>query len=799
MSKDKMSTRLLTTVAFVVSALFILALPLLPRIPISAIISMTSPNDLQNPSERFIVALTGPQMDAMERKDRPNGRLLAGPRAENPIGNPKWPGKTSSGGKNWVMYMATEFNTTLTLAYIFGRSASVVDAEIIPPRRNSTPTFGNQIIHFNDTIGHRPYYAAWSAETIVATIWFGLNDLSMAFNKHNQDNLLEAANRRIFELTEMLYQIGIRNFIFVEMARKFKGSYKPLSYEVKQATEAAGRYLSKVASVGDQIDSAIQTAGGIASHAFDEPQNVTREEAGRRANRRQEVAPESSSLDSVIQIHGDLREAIRQYEALLDLIVSKLPTQQHREDASAVLACMKAADRVLSTIDASALITKLPKSVTRYDAISLQPRVGQAERYLGKVSDVCFFNLVKRALQAQPGSTDSDQRVDSYELVDDITSPNVTPGRVIELPSPEVAKTFADVYFSTVHLAFPFIPQSLFMRSLDQALDSPDDYSLDNTKLALIYRLVSLQLGRPPAIHEDYCHVPLPSRVGDSDIDWDSGDIPTSFKSPSIGDYHLEVISFSKIVSQVLRDLYSPRAGQNTAGDLFNTRELDLQLMQWKQSLPRKLRFDLGHAFEKSFIFKRQRSMLAIKYHHLRALIHRPYLCYPILRNLDDDTEIELTQTNWDLVGSILVVSSIFSQQTEDTLDGFDAAGISDDAETCLRVFEALSINSTGARVARDMMEGLKQCGLRWRDATITSEPPFSSTEIQDLNGYDIIHKAHPPYNTALASKGPVPSLDGQDASVSDFPFSTPSAWPAEIVDSMAWSVQFFDAIQSGE
>ncbi|KAF5263671.1 hypothetical protein FOXYS1_5580 [Fusarium oxysporum] len=511
------------------------------------------------------------------------------------------------------------------------------------------------------------------------------------------------------------------------------------------------------------------------------------------------------------------------------MVVSKLPTPQYQKDASTVLACMKAADRALSNIDATTLTARLTTTLTGSDALSFRPQVSQAERYLGKVSDVCFFNLVKRVLQAQPGSADSDQRVDSYEQVDDIASPsvNVMPGRVVELPSREAAKVFADVYFSTVHLAFPFIPQSLFMRSLDQALDSSDDCSLDNTRLALIYRLISLQLGRPPAIHEDYCHVPLPSRLGDSDIDWDGDEFPTMFEGPSVGDYHLEVISFSKIVSQVLRDLYSPRAGQNLTSDLFNTKELDLKLIQWKQSLPRTLRFDLGHAFDKSFIFKRQRSMLAIKYHHLRALIHRPYLCYPIMRNLDDETDIALSQPNWALVsmyekvciaearetarlmhsiscekdlvqefpwwqmisclicaGSILVVSSIFSQQTGDALDGFDAAGISDDAETCLRVFEALSVNSTGARIARDMMEGLKECGLRWRDATLTSEPPYATL---------------PASHTALTSRGHIPNLDGQDASVSDFSFTTPSAWPAEIMDSMAWSVQFFGAVQSGE
>lgn len=148
--------------------------------------------------------------------------------------------------------------------------------------------------------------------------------------------------------------------------------------------------------------------------------------------------------------------------------------------------------------------------------------------------------------------------------------------------------------------------------------------------------------------------------------------------------------------------------------------------------------------------------MLAVKYHHLRALTHRPYLCYPILRNMES-SGAALAQANWPLVslyekicisearaiarllhsissekdlvhdfpwwqmisclicaGSILLVSSLFTQQADDGTDGLNAEGLSDDAETCMRVFEALSTNSTGARIARDMMEKLKEGGIRW-------------------------------------------------------------------------------------
>jgi hypothetical protein len=177
---------------------------------------------------------TGTQIDDMERTSQPKRKKpLEGPSAKNPIGNPRLPGTTSSGGKNYITYMATEFNTTLTLAYTFARSASVIDSGIVPTRKNTTFTFGHQIIHFNDTIGHRPHYAAWTAENAVVTIWFGMNDVTRNLGKNghksDEDKRLEAANRRMFELTEILYDIGIRNFVFIELPRKDSALPKSMS------------------------------------------------------------------------------------------------------------------------------------------------------------------------------------------------------------------------------------------------------------------------------------------------------------------------------------------------------------------------------------------------------------------------------------------------------------------------------------------------------------------------------------------------------------------------------------------
>lgn len=123
--------------------------------------------------------------------------------------------------------------------------------------------------------------------------------------------------------------------------------------------------------------------------------------------------------------------------------------------------------------------------------------------------------------------------------------------------------------------------------------------------LYVLDRLLALQLGRPPAVSDEECYVSLPSVVDDMNHDWETEPLPTvSNGEKSVGEYFVRVIEFSSILGRVPRDLYHPRL--TFAQKLENTRNLDEILLAWKQRLPRYLRFDVGHAFEKSMIFKRQ-------------------------------------------------------------------------------------------------------------------------------------------------------------------------------------------------
>lgn len=129
--------------------------------------------------------------------------------------------------------------------------------------------------------------------------------------------------------------------------------------------------------------------------------------------------------------------------------------------------------------------------------------------------------------------------------------------------------------------------------------------------LYVLDRLLALQLGRPVAIHEDEYYVNLPSESEENACLFDGESNRFSYDQKSCPiDYFVSVIEFSRILGQVISDLYRPSQVAIEPDKLLSsTADLDEKLIEWKLGLPRHLRFDLGHTFEKSMILKRQVSL----------------------------------------------------------------------------------------------------------------------------------------------------------------------------------------------
>ncbi|KLO88098.1 transcriptional activator acu-15 [Fusarium fujikuroi] len=556
-------------------------------------------------------------------------------------------------------------------------------------------------------------------------------------------------------------------------------------------------------------------------------------------SRRHEVNQEDASSSNAID---ELRDGINAYDDLIRRLLRRKtedsldPKELHNQ----------VKDRVKRALDRIALLTD-PRAATiaspsDQDPSSQSPFSQNQHRYLGEVSDVHFFNLVKGFLQTKD-SSNPEQGFDSYEQDGGVSTTNNESNGHTLLPAPVDTRELVEVYFSTIHIAYPFIPQSPFMANLAREGGIPNNatdlailyvicaigsyytsfpgrdavsqtrhecyfqramaltaatsghHSIQQVTLLLVQcfylltvsktdscwttlgqavriaqsiglhvespspksrsatvlehrrriwhsiyvldRLLSLQLGRPPAIHDQDCNVALPSRRADNEIDWASDAMEPPEESPSAGDYFIAVIDFSQIVGCILRDVYGPVHSRPTPEMILGTQNLDGRLVEWKLGLPRKLRFDLGHSFDQNNTFRRQQ--------------------------LDDHS-------------------------------GFDSEGLRDDAETCLKIFEALSSNSKSARIARNMIQGLKQSGSEWRKQAGqgTDVVPFSQTLSQPDASMELQHTSA----TGVPVSQEMLSLQDQNVELSSDAIPTPQNWPAEITDSMAWSSQFLDTFQ---
>lgn len=87
------------------------------------------------------------------------------------------------------------------------------------------------------------------------------------------------------------------------------------------------------------------------------------------------------------------------------------------------------------------------------------------QRYLGEASDIRFFHAVESSFGRQPPSDQQDgpalqEQVDSYE------QERIRPGSPEQnqecLPHRTVADNLVNIYFSTIHIAYPFISEPDF-------------------------------------------------------------------------------------------------------------------------------------------------------------------------------------------------------------------------------------------------------------------------------------------------------------------------------------------------
>ncbi|RPB15520.1 hypothetical protein P167DRAFT_533305 [Morchella conica CCBAS932] len=134
------------------------------------------------------------------------------PSASNPLGNPTFPGSTTSGGANWVGYLVTEFNPTTALSYNFASSGAAVNNSIVSSWGTPLTTQVATFLQYLGTGG------PWSSDDSVFVFWIGINDIWNSYALDVDQAALHAKLMdEIFKLVQQLYDVGARKFMFMSV------------------------------------------------------------------------------------------------------------------------------------------------------------------------------------------------------------------------------------------------------------------------------------------------------------------------------------------------------------------------------------------------------------------------------------------------------------------------------------------------------------------------------------------------------------------------------------------------------
>jgi hypothetical protein len=99
---------------------------------------------------------------------------LSLPSSSNPLGNPTFPGYTTSGGPNWIGYYITQYNSSPVYSYNFASGGATTDAKLVTPFAPTVLSFVDQVnlyLKSSKTAG----FTRWNAANSIFAVWIGVN------------------------------------------------------------------------------------------------------------------------------------------------------------------------------------------------------------------------------------------------------------------------------------------------------------------------------------------------------------------------------------------------------------------------------------------------------------------------------------------------------------------------------------------------------------------------------------------------------------------------------------------------
>lgn len=179
------------------------------------------------------------------------------PAPGNPLGNPPYPGYTAANGPNWVDFLTVKYNASQLLTYNLAYGGATVDSALVAPYLPTVLSVAQQVEdEFFPVYGS----SSWKADDTIFGVFIGINDVGNSYGRGAAATKI--LNKEIFAvyegLMEMLYNIGARNFLFLNVPPVDRSPLTAGQGAASQALEKADieAFNDKVGQLADQLKDA---------------------------------------------------------------------------------------------------------------------------------------------------------------------------------------------------------------------------------------------------------------------------------------------------------------------------------------------------------------------------------------------------------------------------------------------------------------------------------------------------------------------------------------------------------------
>ncbi|MCJ1313573.1 hypothetical protein MMC25_007252 [Agyrium rufum] len=136
------------------------------------------------------------------------------PSAANPLGNPAFPGYTTTGGANWIGDLVSTYKPTgrTLLSYNFAYGGATVNATLVAPYESTVESLIDQVNLFKQNLVPS---SLWTGANTLFGVWIGVNDVGNGWSTSNWNTLYPEIVRQYLAQVQVLYNAGGRQFLLL--------------------------------------------------------------------------------------------------------------------------------------------------------------------------------------------------------------------------------------------------------------------------------------------------------------------------------------------------------------------------------------------------------------------------------------------------------------------------------------------------------------------------------------------------------------------------------------------------------